>query len=220
MLTIKVSGDIKMVCPHFVGSAIVCEIDNNEYSETLWQKMDALISDFKTNNSIDSIKGNKVIRATRSAYKSLGKDPNRYRPSAESLCRRIMRDIPLYRINTLVDIINYVSIATGYSIGGFDADKISGTELMLGVGQESEPYESIGRGLLNIEGLPVYRDALGGVGTPTSDNERTKIDLETKHTLIVFNGYSGEEGINEAVKLMDDLLIEFVSARNIQEIRF
>ena len=28
--------------------------------------------------------------------------------------------------------------------------------------------------MLNIEGLPVYRDAVGGIGTPTSDNERTK----------------------------------------------
>lgn len=220
MLTIRVSDDIKIVCPDFVGSAILCEVDNNEYSEILWQRMDASISDFKSNNTIDNIKANKVIKATRSAYKNLGKDPNRYRPSAESLCRRIMRDIPLYRINTLVDIINYVSIATGYSIGGFDNDKISGTELILGIGQKDEPYESIGRGLLNIEGLPVYRDSTGGIGTPTSDNERTKIDLGTKRSLIVFNGYNGEEGINEAVKLMEDLLVEFVSASNIKEIRF
>ena len=44
----------------------------------------------------------------------------------------------------------------------------------LGVGKAGEPYEGIGRGTINIEGLPVYRDQIGGVGTPTSDNERTK----------------------------------------------
>ena len=43
------------------------------------------------------------IRATRQAYKKLGKDPNRYRPSAEALRRRILRGLPLYRIDTLVD---------------------------------------------------------------------------------------------------------------------
>ena len=47
--------------------------------------------------------------------------------------------------------------------------------------------------MLNIEGLPVYRDNQGGVGTPTSDNERTKIDLHTTHLLVLVNGYDGDE---------------------------
>ena len=34
-----------------------------------------------------------------------------------------MRGIPLYQIDTLVDLINLVSLRTGHSIGGFDADK-------------------------------------------------------------------------------------------------
>ena len=80
----------------------------------------------------------------------------------------------LYQIDTLVDLVNLASIAFGYSIGGFDADKFVGDTLTLGIGREGEPYEGIGRGMLNIAGLPVYRDAQGGVGTPTSDNERTK----------------------------------------------
>ena len=48
--------------------------------------------------------------------------------------------------------------------------------------------------MLNIEGLPVYRDQLGGVGTPTSDNERTKITLDTHHLVVLINGYDGNEG--------------------------
>ena len=47
--------------------------------------------------------------------------------------------------------------------------------------------------MLNIAGLPVYRDAQGGVGTPTSDNERTKITLETTHLVVLINGYDGDE---------------------------
>ena len=47
--------------------------------------------------------------------------------------------------------------------------------------------------MLNIEGLPVYRDAKGGVGTPTSDNERTKIELQTARLLVLINGYDGDE---------------------------
>lgn len=121
----------------------------------------------------------------------------RYRPSAEALRRRLMRGIALYQIDTLVDLINLVSLRTGYSIGGFDADKIQGTDLKLGVGRAEEPFEGIGRGVLNIEGLPVYRDAVGGISTPTSDNERTKMDLGTQHILAIVNGYSGQEGLRK-----------------------
>lgn len=72
---------------------------------------------------MEDIKHQPVIFATREAYKRCGKDPGRYRPSAEALRRRLMRGIPLYQIDTLVDLINLVSLRTGHSIGGFDADK-------------------------------------------------------------------------------------------------
>ena len=99
----------------------------------------------------------------------------------------------LYQIDTLVDLINLASIRYGYSIGGFDADRFVGETLTLGIGRDGEPYEGIGRGLINIAGLPVYRDAAGGVGTPTSDHERTKITLRTTHLLVLVNGYDGNE---------------------------
>lgn len=47
-----------------------------------------------------------------------------------------MRGIALYQIDTLVDLINLVSLRTGHSIGGFDADKIAGTNLELGIGKK------------------------------------------------------------------------------------
>jgi DNA/RNA-binding domain of Phe-tRNA-synthetase-like protein len=98
----------------------------------------------------------------------------------------------LYQRDTLVDLVNLASIAYGYSIGGFDADRFVGDTLTLGIGREGEPYEGIGRGLINIQGLPVYRDGLGGVGTPTSDHERTKMTLDTRHLVVLINGYDGD----------------------------
>ena len=120
--------------------------------------------------------------------------------------------LELYQIDTLVDLINLVSLRTGHSIGGFDADKIEGTNLELGIGRTDEPFEGIGRGVLNIEGLPVYRDRIGGIGTPTSDNERTKMDLHTRHILAIVNGYNGEEGLKEAAEMILELLVKYASA--------
>ncbi len=112
----------------------------------------------------------------------------------------------------LVDLINLVSLRTGHSIGGFDADKIQGKHLELGIGKAEEPFEGIGRGILNIEGLPVYRDSFGGIGTPTSDHERTKMDVGTTHILAIVNGYNGKEGLKEAAEMIQSLLRDYAGS--------
>lgn len=212
MIHIKVSDEIKHACPDFVGAAIYAKVKNTPYSEDLWKTINEFTIEYQKKYTLDSIKDMPAIQATRAAYKKCGKDPSRYRPSSEALCRRILRGIPLYQIDTLVDLINLVSIRSGYSIGGFDADKIQGDTLVLGIGKAGEPYEGIGRGELNIEGMPVYRDAVGGIGTPTSDNERTKMELGTTHLLAIINGYSGQEGLKEAVEYMQTLLREYTDS--------
>lgn len=220
MISISISENIKLICPDFKGAAISATVTNSLFNEKLWQLIDDCISEYQNKHTIDSMKQNRAIAATRTAYKRLGKDPNRYRPSAESLCRRILKDKSLYKVNTLVDLINLASIKTGYSIGGFDYYKIEGNSLILGVGEVNEPYEGIGRGTLNIEGLPVYRDATGGIGTPTSDNERTKLDADTTHLLTIINGYSGTDGLEDAAIYMKSLLEEFAFAQDIEFVYF
>ncbi len=211
-MNIQVSEEIKKLCPRFCGLAVMADVQNSPYCEPLWQEIDRFTQDYRARYTTDSIKSMRPIQATREAYKLCGKDPSRYRPSAEALCRRILKGSPLYQIDTLVDLINLVSIASGYSIGGFDADKIAGDTLTLGIGRAGEPYEGIGRGPLNIEGMPVYRDAEGGIGTPTSDNERTKISPDTTRLLAIINGYSGEEGLLEAGRYMQDLLRRYAAS--------
>ena len=215
MIQIELSTEIKTACPELTVLAIACRVKNSPSDGALWQEIVAEEAAVKAACRLEEVNKWAPIKATRTAYKRLGKDPNRYRPSAEALRRRILRELPLYRIDTLVDLINLVSIRTGYSIGGFDADKIEGA-LTLGVGREGERYEGIGRGLLNIAGLPVYRDQVGGIGTPTSDEERTKISLETTSLLMIINGYSGSEGLKEAGDYALDLLRRYASAENVE----
>ena len=219
-LNIEVSDELRQAWPQFRGAAVFATVKNSAYSEALWKRIDEYTELYRAKYTTDSIKEMPAIQATRMAYKKCGKDPSRYRPSSEALCRRLLRGIPLYQIDTLVDLINLASIYSGHSIGGFDLDKIQGDKLVLGIGKAGEPYEGIGRGVLNIEGMPVYRDEVGGVGTPTSDNERTKITDETIHLLAIMNAYSGEEGLDDSVQYMIDLLKEFASAEDIEMVRF
>lgn len=192
-MNIIVSEEIEKVCPGFVGAAVEADVVNSEYNAELWAEINDLGEKYKAEYTTETVKTISGIEATRRVYRACGKDPSRYRPAAEALIRRMLQGKELYQIDTLVDLINLASIAFGYSIGGFDADKFVGDTLTLGIGRKGEPYEGIGRGMLNIAGLPVYRDAEGGVGTPTSDNERTKIELSTRHVLVLVNGYDGNE---------------------------
>lgn len=219
MVNIEIEEGFRRACPGFRGVAISADIVNSEPDDALWCEIDSRVAAYREAYTVDSVKDIDAIRATRDAYRALGKDPSRYRPSAEALCRRVLRGMQLYRVSTVVDLVNLVSMETGYSIGGFDADKIVGDRLVLGVGRDGEPYEGIGRGPLNIASLPVYRDGAGGIGTPTSDNDRTKIDLATSHLLLIVNSY-GATSPDDAAEELEALLLKYASASNIDKVKF
>ena len=214
-MKVIVSKEIEQVCPTFVGACVEASVVNTHYSEELWKEINTLCERYRGELTTETLKQMTSISATRSVYKACGKDPSRYRPASEALIRRVLQGKALYQIDTLVDLINLASIAYGYSIGGFDADKFKGDTLTLGIGREGEPYEGIGRGMINIHGLPVYRDAEGGVGTPTSDNERTKIELQTTHLVVLINGYDGYEArVIENAQYILSLLQKYCQSNN------
>lgn len=221
MMTIIVSEEIRQRCPEFTGAAVIAAVQNSEHDAALWDEINGFIADYRQRYTVDSLKEMPSIEATRTAYRRCGKDPSRYRPSGEALVRRTLKGNELYQVNTVVDLINLASIAYGYSIGGFDYEKIEGETLTLGIGQEGESYEGIGRGVLNIAGLPVYRDAIGGIGTPTSDHERTKLTLETKTLLTIVNGYDGNrENVVACAEFIQALLRKYASSDGGQLIEF
>lgn len=209
-MEIIVSNEIETVCPNFVGACVEARVKNSQYSQPLWDEINTLETKFKAELTTETLKDISGIAATRRVYRACGKDPSRYRPASEALIRRVLQGKALYQIDTLVDLINLASMAFGYSIGGFDADKFVGNTLTLGIGKEGEPYEGIGRGMINIHGLPVYRDEIGGVGTPTSDHERTKITIDTTHLLVLINGYDGNEAsVRQNAEFIQQLLQKY-----------
>lgn len=216
MIDIKIDQRITSVCPDIKIGLIRADVVNSATCDELWAEIEAAAQEVTQQYELLAINARPAIAGTRKLYKSLGKDPGRYRVASEQLCRRIVKGLGIYRLTTLIDVVNLVSIKSGYAISGLDADKISGTTLSLGVGEKDEEYHGIGRGLLNIEGMPVYRDALGGIATPTSDEERTKFTDETTKVQININAFAPEMPIEEAVNMMVDLLKKYAQASNIE----
>ena len=207
---------IKTAAPNLRVLYLEADIINPATDDALWGEIEAECESIRSHYAMDMVRHRTAIDATRNAYKALGKEPNRYRPSAEALCRRAVKGLDLYRTLTIIDLVNLVSLRTGISIGGFDRDKIVGDTLTLGVGREGEPYEAIGRGQLNIAGLPVFRDAVGGIGTPTSDNERTKLSPATRRIAFTVNMYGeGEHSIEEVEDMIRGLLEKYAEGKSI-----
>src|SRR2546423_904994 len=120
-----------------------------------------------------------MISATRAGYKALGKDPARYRGSAEALLRRVIAGKVLPQINSVVDVINLVSVESRLPIGLYDLAHVQG-DIVFRAGRGGETYKGIGKYDLNLEGLAVFCDALGSHGSPTSDSERTMVTNATQ----------------------------------------
>ncbi len=204
-------------CRTLLIEAAVC---NSGTSDLQKREMDRLAEDIAGRYAVGEINSIAPIAATRSVYKACGKDPNRYRPSQEQLMRRIVRGLGLYSVNALVDAGNELSLLTGCSVGCFDADKVEGDVITLGIGKEGEPYEGIGRGVLNIEGLPVFRDAKGGIGTPTSDNERTKLTLDTHRLLVTVHLFDPSVDADEVLRVFTDIFTRYGGATDVRSSLF
>lgn len=216
MIHVNIDPRILDACPETRIGLVRATVVNGPTSDALWAEIEAAADEIKQRYELLEINQRPAIAGTRRLYKALGKDPSRYRVASEALCRRIIRDLGIYRLTTLIDVVNLVSIKSGYAISGLDGDRIEGDTLTMSVGSAEDVYNGIGRGLLNIAGMPVYRDAKGPIATPTSDEERTKFTEQTVTAQININAFAPEMPVEEAVDWMAALLKKYAQATNVE----
>lgn len=195
-------------------SCIECDVQFQEKNEELWIEIQKKIRELNAELKVEGISKLPAIAASRRAYKFCGKDPARYRLSAEALLRRVLKRKEIYQVNNVVDLLNLVSILSGFSIGGYDADKIDGI-IEFGIGEKDELYEGIGRGVLNIEFMPVFRDEKSAFGTATSDSVRTCVTNKTTRFLMIIIDY-GASSLSLAAEMAVELLKKYATATNIE----
>jgi len=211
---IEISPEIKAKCPNIRLGVISCSVLFSTDTHKLWEKINATTARIQAKYEIADVKNISTIGDSKKAYKKLGKDPNRYRLSAEALIRRIINGKGLYKINNLVDIVNLSSIESGFSIGAYNMKKIDG-KVVLGVGENKEFYEGIGRGDLNIENLPVLRDNLSAFGSPTSDSPRTQLDSECTNLVLIVFDFDNNSKLEKCLLNCNALLQDYALASEI-----
>jgi DNA/RNA-binding domain of Phe-tRNA-synthetase-like protein len=215
MIPISISPEVKSKCPQLQLGCIQCNLKvTNEYPALL-ALIQKELADLQNQISVEEISKIPSIQSSRVGYKSLGKDPARYRLSAEALLRRVVKGKGLYQVNNVVDLLNLTSVKSGFSIGGYDVGKIEG-EIQLSIGKAGEPYKAIGRGELNIEFLPTFRDQKGPFGSPTSDSVRTMITPKTEQFLMPIFNFGGHENLEEVMSNAISLLEKYASGSSFE----
>ena len=203
--------DFNIVALSFDASVFLTTPDIKELINTYQERVKEEYS------SLEEVLNIPLIKKARDGYKLLGKDPSRYRLACESLLRRIVKGNDLYIINNLVDIGNILSIDFKRSTAVLDYDKIQG-DIIIRKGKSTDIYEGIGRGIINVENIPVYEDDISPFGSTTSDTMRTSVTLDTKKVLffiVCFDNNNHDYEIDKAI----ELYTKYGNAKNIEIIK-
>jgi DNA/RNA-binding domain of Phe-tRNA-synthetase-like protein len=143
-----------------------------------------------------------AVKAVRAIFHKTGVDPTRYRPSSESLLRRVAKGKGLYFINSAVDVVNYMSLTTLLPMGLFNRDLIK-PPVEFRAGRAGETYEGVGRDILNLTGFPLVADADGPFGSAVSDSVRTRVtEAATRLLWVIFAPPDTGLAIDECTALM------------------
>ena len=212
MPMVRIDAELKEKCPRVALACVTAEVLAGVTPEGLDQELHVCEEKILKLAEPKAVLDAGAILATRAGYKTLGKDPARYRGSAEALLRRVIAGKSLPRINNVVDVINLVSVESRLPVGLYDLAHVEG-DIVFRAGRAGETYKGIGKYDLNLEGLPVFCDALGPHGSPTSDSERTMVTLATKRVIAIVISFGGADGLERWAQEMCELLGLYAAAQ-------
>ena len=154
-MKITVDKSISDLLPDFNTLAFIMDVEIKESSDELKGMLKELELEVqKMCPTLEDVLKVPLIDEARNAYRTLGKDPSRYKVASESLLRRIVKDRGLYLINNAVDAGNALSIILKRNTAVLDYDKIVG-DVVIRKGRTDDLFFGIGRGKLNVSNIPV-----------------------------------------------------------------
>ncbi|MBI5750145.1 MAG: hypothetical protein HZA00_13590 [Nitrospinae bacterium] len=208
---ISIDQKLKAASPNLTLGVVCSSVTVSKYDSSLWREIEHQSVKINSQINIEAISDILQFKELRSLYRSLGKDPTRYRGSAEALIRRVLQGKGLYKINTIVDINNLVSLETFHSVGSYNLAKLN-PPITFRIGKLGESYKGIGKDNINIADLPVFADQLGPFGSPTSDSERAMVIPDTKQIMMMIISCTGLQNLSKQLHRVANLLSMYAHA--------
>jgi DNA/RNA-binding domain of Phe-tRNA-synthetase-like protein len=165
---------------HYIGAAL------SDSPKMLQGRINLFVESLRAQHEPANISELEGVREWRAAFKKLGIDPSRYRPSSEALLRRLLQGNPFFWINSAVDVNNFLSVHYALPYGIYDADKLA-APITCRLGGENDAYEGLNGREVQMNGKLLVADTNGAFGSPIVDSVRTSVTSETTNLLqIIF----------------------------------
>ena len=210
-MNVRIDEKVKEILPNLQLGIIEANVVVSPSDDELWGKIDSVYKHLQETLTLEDVLKIESIQAARRSYKKLGKDPSRYRVSSDSLIRRIPKGMDLYKVNNIVDINNLISLETGHSLGCVDLAKVKG-DVVFTKGNAGDYYEGIGRGQINLENMPVFKDDEGYFASTTSDSVRTQVTENSNHIMMMVICFEGDSELNSHLDKLCDLMKTYADA--------
>ncbi len=208
---IAIDPELKRACPQLALGYVRGTVVVGESSDDLVDELTARARELSAQPAVIE---SAELAAVRQGYKNLGKDPSRYRGSAEALIRRLLSGKELYFINNVVEVNNLISLESLCPVGSYDLGNVA-EPIVFRIGRPGESYKGIGKGLINIAELPVFCDRDGPFGSPTSDSERAMITGNTARILTAIFGFAGSASLATWAERAVSLLARYADGNDI-----
>lgn len=211
-MNISIDQKLKELAPNLtLGVVLAFSVSVSKHDISLFKEIRRRSNEIISKIKLETIHDIRELKALRDTYRTLGKDPTRYRGSSEALVRRILQGKDVYQVNTVVDINNLVSLETLHPIGSYNLSELK-SPIIFRIGEPGEIYKGIGKDKINIAGLPVLADQIYPFGSPTSDSERTMITLDTKDVMMVIISFTGAHHLTRQIQRIASLLCLYAKA--------
>jgi DNA/RNA-binding domain of Phe-tRNA-synthetase-like protein len=182
-MEIHISDDLKQLIPAFkIGVVHYRDIHVSDSPQMLKGRLrlfqESLYFDY-TDKKVTDIP---AINEWRKQFKTVGTDPNRYRPSNESLYRRVQKQQFLYTVNSAVDVNNFLSLQYQIPLGIYDVNHLNGN-VVIKIGTEQDSYIAINEREVSLSKKILSADQHGPFGSPYVDSKRTVVTTNTTEAL-------------------------------------
>ncbi|MGM0878022.1 MAG: B3/B4 domain-containing protein [Bacillota bacterium] len=182
-MEIQISDELKQLIPKFhIGVVRYQDIHISDSPQMLKGRLrlfqESLYFDY-TDKKVTDIP---AINEWRKLFKTVGTDPNRYRPSNEALYRRVQKQQFLHTVNSAVDLNNFLSLQYQIPLGIYDVSKLDG-DVMIKLGTEQDSYVAINEREVSLTNKILSADQLGPFGSPFVDSKKTAVTINTTEAL-------------------------------------
>ncbi|WP_066316460.1 B3/4 domain-containing protein [Bacillus sp. FJAT-29814] len=208
-MEIRVSAEISELIPDFkVGIIEYKNITVGESPQMLKGRLQLFQESIYFDLESKSVSDLPGIQEWRNIFKKTGKDPNRYRHSAEALYRRVKKQNYFASGQSAVDLYNFFSLQYQVPIGLYDLNLLKGP-LEIRLGRQGEEYIGLNGRSNSLERLVLCSDQNGPFGSPFVDSEKTAVTFNTKNALQIIYLRPSTDAEN-AEKLTESLMDMFV----------